>query len=50
MVIDAGVDPGLAKTLVDEGIVVYGDREEAEEDLLRLYKLYLDYVEGLEAA
>ncbi len=46
VVIDAGVPPALAKTLVDEAILVYGDREEADRDLLRLYKLYLDYVEA----
>ena len=46
VVIDAGVPPTLAKTLVDEAILVYADREEAERDLLRLYKLYLDYVEA----
>ncbi len=43
-----GVDPGLAKTIVDEALLVYGDSEEAERDLLRLYKLYLDYAQYLE--
>ena len=48
VVVDAGVDPGLAKTIVDEALLVYGDSEEAERDLLRLYKLYLDYAQYLE--
>ena len=42
VVLDTPVDPLLAKTIVDEAIIVYGDRREAEEDLLRLYKHYLD--------
>ena len=45
VVLDVDVDPLLAKTIVDEAVLVYGDREEAERDLLRLYKLYLDYME-----
>ena len=43
VVLEAGVDPGLAKTIVDEGVLVYGDPHEAEEDMLRLYKEALDY-------
>ena len=50
VVLDLGVTPALAKTLVDEAVLVYGDPREAEEELLRLYKLYLDHVEALKAA
>ena len=45
VVIDYGVPPSLAKTLVDEAIVVYGDEREARRDLLRMYLGYLDWVE-----
>ena len=45
VVVDVGVPAPLAKTIVDEAVLVYGDREEAERDLLRLYKQYLDSVE-----
>ena len=47
VVVDYGVDPWLAKTLVDEALIVYGDEEEAMEDLGRLYIEYLDTVEWL---
>ena len=47
VVLDTDISPALAKTLVDEAVLVYGDREEAENDLLRLYKLYLDHTEAL---
>jgi len=50
VVLDISVSPSMAKTLVDEAILVYGDREEAEKDLLRLYKLYLDDVARAEAS
>jgi len=43
VVLDARVPPVLAKTIVDEAVLVYGDTEEARRDLLRLYKLYLDH-------
>jgi len=43
IILEAGIDPGIIKTIIDEGIVVYGDREEAERDLLKLYKQALDY-------
>jgi len=49
VVLDLGVSPALAKTLVDEAVLVYGDPGEAEEELLRLYKLYLDHVEASKA-
>ena len=45
VVIDYGVPPTLAKTLVDEAIVVYGDEREARRDLLRMYLEYLDWAE-----
>ena len=44
VILDIDVPPHLAKTLVDEAVVVYGDRNEALEDLARLYSMYLDYV------
>ena len=43
VVLDIKLDPVLAKTIIDEGVLVYGDREEMEKDLIRLYKLYLDW-------
>ncbi len=43
VVLDARVPPVLAKTIVDEAVLVYGNAEEAQRDLLRLYKLYLDH-------
>lgn len=42
VVLDLELDPAIAKTIVDEAVLVYGDRREAEEELLRLYKHYLD--------
>ena len=45
VILDYGVPPGLAKTLVDEAIVVYGDEREARRDLYRLYLEYLDWAE-----
>ena len=42
VVLDLEVSPTLAKTIVDEGILVYGDQEEYREDMLKLYKLFLD--------
>lgn len=50
VVLDIDVPPVLAKTLVDEAVLVYGDREEAARDLLRLYKQYLDSIEAAKAA
>ena len=47
VVVDYGVDPWLAKTLVDEALPIYGDWEEAMDDLGRLYMKYLDTVEWL---
>jgi len=44
VVLDLEVPPTIAKTLVDEATLVYGDATEAQEDLLHLYKKYLDYV------
>ncbi len=44
VVFKAGVDPLLAKTIVDEAVILYGDRDEAERDLVELYKTYLDYM------
>jgi len=49
VVLDTSISPALAKTLVDEAILVYGDQGEASNDLLRLYKLYLDHAETLQA-
>ena len=49
VVLDIDVPPVLAKTLVDEAVLVYGDREEAARDLLRLYKQYLDSMEAARA-
>ncbi len=46
VVLDVEVSPALAKTIVDEAVLVYGDQEEAMNDLLRLYKQYLDSVEA----
>ncbi len=43
VVYEAGVDPVLAKTIVDEGVIVYGDEVEAREDMYRLYKQALDH-------
>ncbi len=42
VIIDFKVDPVMAKTIVDEARLIYGDEEEFEEDLLRLYKFFLD--------
>ncbi len=42
VVLDLDVSPEIAKTIVDEGVLVYGDAGEYEEDRLILYKKYLD--------
>lgn len=42
VVLDLDVPPEIAKTIVDEGILVYGDTGEYEKDMLILYKRYLD--------
>ncbi len=44
VVLDIEVPSMLAKIIVDEGILVYGDEEEYRMDMLRLYKLFLDRV------
>ncbi len=44
VILNTDINPILAKTIVDEAIIIYGDPREAEEELLRLYKLYLDYI------
>ena len=46
VVLDLEVTPEIAKTIVDEGVLVYGDPKEYEEDKLNLYKKYLDAVHG----
>jgi uncharacterized protein YutE (UPF0331/DUF86 family)/predicted nucleotidyltransferase len=43
VILDLDVPPHLAKTIVDEAVVVYGDRDEAIGDLARIYSLYLDH-------
>ena len=45
VVLNLPVDPGLAKAIVDHWAPVYGGEEEALREVLRLYKLYLDYAE-----
>ncbi|MCE4610370.1 MAG: DUF86 domain-containing protein [Desulfurococcales archaeon] len=45
VVLNIPVDPGLAKAIVDHWAPVYGSEEEALREVLRLYKLYLDYAE-----
>ncbi len=50
VVLDVEPPPVLAKTIVDEAILAYGDKEEAERDLTRLYKLYLDHAEARKQA
>ncbi|MCE4613398.1 MAG: DUF86 domain-containing protein [Desulfurococcales archaeon] len=45
VVLNLPVPAHLAKAIVDDGIVLYGDSRRAEETLLRLYKEYLDNVE-----
>ncbi len=42
VVLNLEVDPALAKTIVDEAVLIYGDEEEGEEEILKLYKRYLD--------
>ncbi len=42
IVLDFKVDPIMAKTIVDEAKLIYGNEEEFEEDLLKLYKFFLD--------
>ncbi len=36
---------GLLKTIIDEGVIIYGDNEEAREDLYRKYLKVLDSVD-----
>lgn len=45
VILNMPVDPILAKTIVDEAVIVYGSEEEALETLLGLYKSYLEYIE-----
>ncbi|MCE4621199.1 MAG: DUF86 domain-containing protein [Desulfurococcales archaeon] len=45
VILDLPIDPVLAKAIVDEARIVYGDQGEALRDMLNLYKAYLDYVE-----
>ncbi len=42
VVLDWNVDPIMAKTVVDEAVLVWGDEEAFEDDLLKLYKKFLD--------
>ena len=42
VVLNLEVDPVLAKTIVDEGVLIYGDEGEAEEEILKLYRKFLD--------
>ncbi len=42
VVVDWGLDPIMAKTVVDEALLIYGDERAFEEDLLKLYKKFLD--------
>ncbi|MDK2372766.1 MAG: DUF86 domain-containing protein [Candidatus Korarchaeota archaeon] len=42
IVLNLDVDPALAKTIVDEAILIYGDEGEGEEEILKLYKKSLD--------
>jgi hypothetical protein len=42
VVLDWDVDPIMAKTVVEEAVLAWGDEEAFEDDLLRLYKKFLD--------
>ncbi|UXD21277.1 hypothetical protein IPA_02160 [Ignicoccus pacificus DSM 13166] len=42
IVVDLKLDPIMAKTIVDEGVLIFGSEEEFEEDKLVLYKKFLD--------
>ncbi len=42
VVLNLEVDLALAKTIVDEGVLIYGDESEGEEEILRLYGRFLD--------
>ena len=50
VILNSRVPPALAKTIVDEAVLIYGDREEAESEILRLYRTYLEAQEILSIA
>ncbi len=43
VVMDLDIDPVLAKTILDEGVVIYSEGGACDDALLRIYKVYLDY-------
>ena len=50
VVLNLPVDPALAKSIVDSWAPAYGGSGEVLAEVLRLYKLYLDYAEARRAS